>query len=295
MLPDRETGELREVDAAIRQMVGGHSIIVQVEATARGRVADVKWVEAELGKFRAVGTNKLVLVSEAGFSSSARAKAEQNGAVVLSPEDMTGEDPSFEVVNAVGSVRPLTYSLRPKAVKVTVQAPDGLKKLAVPPDLDAVTGDGFSLGSIGEILLARMNQEWRAFADQIDVPEGEEGSIASFQLAIPDWSCTLRREDGETEQVVVCLRWQPDPKVAAEMHPILLIEALGEAQLEASEVPLTHFKLGDKSVAFGTGKLDGSDALLVFTEDGEGGKGTIRLRDESGRDQTVTSDLIKDD
>lgn len=45
MLLDAESGVEREVDVVITSSVAGHTVVVGVEATAKGRPADVKWVE----------------------------------------------------------------------------------------------------------------------------------------------------------------------------------------------------------------------------------------------------------
>jgi hypothetical protein len=71
MLPHRLGGE-REVDVVIRSQMAGHEIIVSVEAAARGRIADVTWVEQLVAKHRYLPTTKLVLVSESGFYNPAR-------------------------------------------------------------------------------------------------------------------------------------------------------------------------------------------------------------------------------
>ena len=68
MLEDRLTGEEQEVDVVIRGRTGQHETVVSVEATARRRKADVSWVREMVGKHQHLPTNKLVLVSESGFS-----------------------------------------------------------------------------------------------------------------------------------------------------------------------------------------------------------------------------------
>ncbi len=294
MLLDHETGELREVDAAIRQTVAGHPMILQVEATAKGERADVKWVEEELGKHKAVQTNKLVLVSEAGFSKAARKKAEHNGAVALAPDDMGEDDPARQVVNKLGSVWPKTYSLTPKFVAVTVELPDGTeRKVNVQPDLDLVAEDGTSVGMIGEVLKRRMDQNFVAIAEGMGLHEIEEDTDSAFTMTLTGWVGELHRDDGSVEKSKACLRWEPEPDQDPEFHPILSVDAAGEAHIEVTEVPLTHWKLGDVALAFGTGKINDAEALLVFTEDDTGGKGTLRLTDESGRNETVTNDFLE--
>jgi hypothetical protein len=74
LLTSRGTGTLREVDVVIRAKQAGHEVIVSVEAMARSRKADRKWVDEMVGKHADLPTSKLVLVSEKGFTKDARAR-----------------------------------------------------------------------------------------------------------------------------------------------------------------------------------------------------------------------------
>jgi len=93
MLRNRLTGEDREVDVVIRSTSAGHDIAVSVEATSGSRKADASWVERMVGKHANLPTNKLVLVSEGGFTPQARQLAQQENAVALAPEDLSGTTP----------------------------------------------------------------------------------------------------------------------------------------------------------------------------------------------------------
>ena len=88
MRPSQSTGALREVDVVIRAKQAGHDVIVSVEAMARSRKADRTWVDSMVGKHADLPTNKLVLVSQRGFTEDARAAALARNAVPLAPEDL---------------------------------------------------------------------------------------------------------------------------------------------------------------------------------------------------------------
>ena len=49
MLPNRLTGELREVDVILRLDDSGHQTVIAIEAAARSRRASVDWVEQMIG------------------------------------------------------------------------------------------------------------------------------------------------------------------------------------------------------------------------------------------------------
>jgi hypothetical protein len=75
--PEHEvTGSPREVDVTIRSRVAGVEAVIGVEATSVARGVDVPWVEQKILKHQHLPTNKLVLVSEHGFSADAKKLAD---------------------------------------------------------------------------------------------------------------------------------------------------------------------------------------------------------------------------
>lgn len=87
-LADRATGQLREIDIVIEFAIHGYPVVVCVECTATKRPADVTWVEQMIQKHDDLPTSKLVLVSAAGFSARAKAKAAAKDVDVLHLEDL---------------------------------------------------------------------------------------------------------------------------------------------------------------------------------------------------------------
>lgn len=78
-IPDRDTGELREVDISVRQQVGSVSVLVIVECRDRGRPQDVTWIEQVAEKRNSVLAARAVAVSPRGFSRGAVQKAKALG------------------------------------------------------------------------------------------------------------------------------------------------------------------------------------------------------------------------
>jgi hypothetical protein len=74
-IPDKVTGQLREVDASIRYKVGTCPILITIECRDRSSVEDVQWIEQLLEKKRSVGAAMTVAVSSSGFSEPAIKKA----------------------------------------------------------------------------------------------------------------------------------------------------------------------------------------------------------------------------
>jgi hypothetical protein len=62
-LPDKVTGELREVDVSIRYKVGTCPILITIECRDRSKVEDVTWIEQLAEKKRFIGASMTLAVS----------------------------------------------------------------------------------------------------------------------------------------------------------------------------------------------------------------------------------------
>jgi hypothetical protein len=76
MVPERLSGDLREVDILVSLDEGHHRVLIGIECQDKSRPADKQWVEAIAKKHEELGINKTVLVSSSGFYSTARRRAE---------------------------------------------------------------------------------------------------------------------------------------------------------------------------------------------------------------------------
>src|SRR5215208_1542277 len=72
---DKVTGEEREVDIWISPSAAGHTVNIAIEVIGRSRKASVGWVEEMHSKHATLPTDKLILVSERGFTKQALVKA----------------------------------------------------------------------------------------------------------------------------------------------------------------------------------------------------------------------------
>ena len=71
MLRNSANDEEREVDIVVETKAGDVSLVIGFECTAEKRIVGSPWVERMLGKHRYLGTDKLILVSESGFTQPA--------------------------------------------------------------------------------------------------------------------------------------------------------------------------------------------------------------------------------
>jgi hypothetical protein len=271
MLPDKDTGKLREVDVLVTGAVADLPMRVQIEATTQAGPVDVKWVEMELGLHRSVQTDRLILVSDSGFSGPARKKAEAEGAVPIEPKDFDSDDAVGEIVNRLGTIYPKMLFLMPEEIVGLIERQDGEIARAVGLDLTTqiFTETGLNLGTIDSEIRRRMNSNFKQTAEEIGLPNIAGDADAKFVLGMPDW---IGQADGGAFRA--CLRWEEvDPP---EFHRLIEVRVQGKAEIRVGEIDLTHKKLGKYSLAYGTGRLGDGEILVVITEGEAGNKAAMK-------------------
>lgn len=92
MVADKTTGKLREIDVLISTKASGYEVNIAIEAVARGRKADTPWVESMHSKHSSLLTDKLILVSESGFTPHALEKAKLYGHEAVTIETALASD-----------------------------------------------------------------------------------------------------------------------------------------------------------------------------------------------------------
>ena len=276
MLQHKATGKEREVDVVIRSSVGGHEVVVSVEATAKGRPATVEWVEQMLGKHRELPTNKLVLVSESGFSADGRTLAETGGAVPWAPEDLAEGDPVLKIVNNLRAIWPKTVALTPERARITVRRPDGTDaSFWAPANLDIYLETGEQVGTLLDCLMGFINQHFPTIMEDMGLVDIAENRDQHFDLRIGPLSVNLN-----DDELALCARYE-EGQSGVELHPIQGVQAVGRAVIEVTKVDLKHRRLGDVTFAYGKSELGEKPALLVVSEDDAGATFTLRV-DEVG-------------
>jgi hypothetical protein len=275
-LINRLTGNEREVDVVLRYATAGTENVIAIEAASRSRRAAVDWVEQMIGKHKNLPTTKVVLVSEAGFTQQARKLAEAEYMDALTPEDAAGDDPAAGVINAIRSLWPKTVSLTPESARVWVERPgEGVKWFKAPADLDIFRGDGESVGTLVPIFHALWDANFPRVLDQIGLADIPEDTEQFFVLRVgPGWEVHV---NGEPEPLFV--RYH-DGDAEPELQAIDAMEFKGKASITVSEITLAHKQLGEIDVkyAYGEGTVGGQPAIVVVTENEEGGMLTVRLK-----------------
>jgi hypothetical protein len=294
-LTNSVTGKKREVDVILRTRTAGVELVIGVEATglseARRQASlqpeaslqpdpvDVGWVEEMIGKHKNLPTDKVVLVSETGFTPQARdlALAEKN-MIPISPETLGNGDPAFGIVNAVRALWSKQVDITPWRARVGVERPgEGVKWFDASQDLDVYVteGAGFDLGTLimacveGPGFTTRLIEE----IGLANIAEDMETSLA-FNTG-PGWTLDFG-PDGEPRSFYLGC----DDGEKVELQRIDAIEITVKVQVHVDQqIPLHHRRLAEINVnyAFGEGSIGGTPALLVATEDEKGGKLSIRF------------------
>lgn len=270
MLADRITGIEREVDVVIRSLAAGHPVTIAVEATSARRRATVEWVEQMTGKHAHLPSDKLVLVSEAGFTPKARELAERIGAVAVTPEDLEVADPSARIVGRLPSLWPKLLSLTPERFRVSVERPDGGDAwFRGEPDHVLFAPDGRAVATLNVFAHMVIRKRFVEIADQLELHQIANDLDARFRLEHGGPHAIV---DGERMELHV----RHDDSVTPTLHRVASLLVDGAAHIEVRELPLRHMRLGDVHFAHGQVELAGRASLVVVSEDDTGGKLTVR-------------------
>lgn len=251
-LPDLLTEAKREVDICIEKYIAGHLITISIECRDHKRRADVTWVEQMKSKHERLPTNKLILVSKAGFSDEAKEIAKKYSIETLALEEVDSES-IYRLFGELNSVWVKVVTLSPTKVLIQVSEVNDLpsEKVSIFPDNIVFLQDGTSLCIVRDLvdswlkaepfmkeILSRGNQLDKYFVTRWENPTDEHGNP-------------------------FCLR-KEEPSV---IRMIESIEVTGKCEFKMTEFPLEHGLLGAVKVSWGSGSFMAEDAFLIASED----------------------------
>jgi len=244
-IPDRNSGEKREVDVLIDAKSGHHTLRIGVEViTGRGFTP---WVESMIGKHQSGHlTDKLILVAGAGFSAPARAKAAAFGVETLTLDEATAADWAATVL-AKGSLRFAKLDLLPREITVTVQGSSHDTSLsAVGPETVVLSVDGNRKAT----LLQLVHQFVRAKSPLRDVCAREDrDKLARFEMdGTPDEECFVLDDAGDRRRVV-------------------RVHIKGAVRFAMAEVKMQKTRYRGAAVAYGVSEIAGQKLLVARIEE----------------------------
>ena len=244
ILRDRVTNDEREVDVTIEIETPLYHCIIGVECRDRTRPADVEWVEQASAKHTNL-TDKLVLVSRAGFTKTARRKAALLGIETLTLDEATDADWT-QVVGKLAQV----YIALPQAWPSQVEV---IFTRAYPqpdmPHIDVSTcvyaQDGNLIGTLYEVgqRIVRVPEIGEHMLKTYDTP-GDYTFGVSYK--VPDGAFVL---DDDTQHQIAALKY----KMSVHID-------------ERIPVSLLHRSFKDVHVAYGTFEKFGVEAILTVVE-----------------------------
>ena len=266
-LLDSATGRKREVDVCIETEVDGHVVLVGFECAARGRRQDVEWVEQMYGKHSTLPTDRLVLVSESGFTPQARAKAKALEIETVIPEEETGQSID-ELVHRLTRLRFTKLDLlNIENVYLILGATDtedreeNVHLLPSSREMHVFTASRELIGTIGDVVNAFMaiaTQDKSVFEkvlfDAADDTQFFELSIDPPEVPIGDPPVPRR---------IYFEKLEPTP----HLRGIEQIRIDGKARIERSNFPLRHGILQEIPYSWGESVIGGRSAVVVVTAD----------------------------
>jgi restriction endonuclease len=121
-VPDRDTGQRREVDVGIHVTRDGGSTFIAIECRNRKAVQHVEWVEQLICKKQSIGADVLIAVTSSRFYRPARVKALKHGVILAR---MTSKLPA-EIVELAESFFITFLFVAPRIMAVDLQLPSHL-------------------------------------------------------------------------------------------------------------------------------------------------------------------------
>lgn len=285
MIEHDQTRDRREVDLWMIVQSANGETSVGIEATSRGRKANVEWVEQQIMKHCHVGTDQLVLVSDSGFSGQAQRLAESNDVVTVTPTDIEKGAVRAQIVNRVPTLHPRTLELGIDlfAVVVNVQEMSEPLPVLVEPTVVLRLEDGRSIGSVRGITEQLLDARDGKVIDDAGLLRGGVDRSATTVLQFPA-PRAISDSGKEVKMWVDLTRWgKPWPT------PVQAILARASYHLRVGEgVVLKHRHIAGVDVAYGESQvfddtltfvasaLDGVERFTVEVRERSGGQGALR-------------------
>jgi hypothetical protein len=228
MLVDKVTGKQREVDLVIQSTVAGHAVTIGVECNAKKRKASTQWIEEMQGKHKDLPTDKLILVSQAGFYGSARKKAAHYGF------DTITLDKALKVdwTSIAGKIHTLMLEYVDNRATYTLHLKRGNGQIDVcapPNECEVISNDGTTstVNDLVNSLVASKRVREQVFK------LFDAGGGPTFNIDyVPERGWYVRDPTGEKSELV------------------RLLITLDTAK-ETTPVPLVHGTVGSHQVAYG--------------------------------------------
>ncbi|VAW82377.1 hypothetical protein MNBD_GAMMA12-2256 [hydrothermal vent metagenome] len=252
-LIDKSTGTKREVDIVVENTEGAHSFVVAIECTSiesskKPRKSTIEWVERMWGKHSSLSTDKLILVSEVGFTKPALKKAQFLGIETCCLMDAQNYD--WESVVKKFNGLPVVNYIMPYLSKVNVIFEDipsrktNISKQDLPESL-LYDSKNNKIGNPFEIATDWIKNpefikkvEEKAFTDA--------GTVIKFEIKLKDGCYLVYGKEK---------KW-----------PVISIQVEAKCRKDVSNVILEQGNYGKAKVAHGVGTVLGKNIQIVVSQ-----------------------------
>lgn len=270
-LLDKIIGKTREVDIVIERIDSLRHVVLSIECTGglSTRPATVEWVERMWGKHQSLPTSKLVLVSQTGFSSSAKKKADWLNIDAIDINE-TGAFKWRSLVTEAGEIQVSSFLL-PYITDLVVVFPSELKDSVVVSELNLresrlLDPEGNDVGSPLDVAT-----KWLSAPEVIskleEVAFTDASTVVEFERPLK-LGCQLVDSRGK--------RW-----------PVTGLHVKARCKKEVGTIRLEPGTYGNAQIAHGAGTTFGRTARVVLTQK-QGEPVHIAMEIEKGRAQKQT-------
>jgi hypothetical protein len=273
--PDPAAGNPREVDiTVVRGELTGKTVRIGIECTDLGRRATQPWVETQYGKHsRLKVVDLVILVSDSGFSKTARVVAEDLGYLAIHP-NITKSDLATALNKRVGMSVKMT-EIQLKKAHFTFSGDGITDKYRSASDGDEL----MFLRADGSILVAAQEFEKLAIIEELekDLPnvalsETASDRAISVQMAVPRYygeRLYILVTDGGSETLAMVDQLDVEARVFSTNRADMNLTESGD--------------FGGNIFATGVAPIGDSEARFVVTDvPGVGTKMMARFQYEAG-------------
>lgn len=120
-LPERFGGAKREVDILISHDLCGIEFKLAIECRDRTRLDTIEWIDNLIGKYSNLEVDKIVAISDSGFTDAAKEKAAAKNIRLITAEDAKEVSWAMEILPASFH----GMNIKPSLLKITTTKPNG--------------------------------------------------------------------------------------------------------------------------------------------------------------------------
>jgi hypothetical protein len=268
-LLDRTTNVNREVDIVIEATVGDDLIVVSIECQGRSRVANVEWVEQMIAKHQTLPTNKLILVSQSGFTKSALQKAKALSVKTMTLVEAIKAD--WKVMTDLDNILLGKWTIKPSACFASCQGPTTeTYTLSLEMNHQLVEVDGKEIITVEEVFGVFLDMSLEDFAKDTETKTDDKQRYIVFTLesSLPENTFSI---DGNGKK-----------------HKVLSLKFIAHAKQETELVNMHRGSFGSAQISFGnTENIDANALVTIVEHEYKSNTAAMMIRSKKERDEEI--------